>query len=316
MPAAIPAPAPLLGEQLAGPLSVEAPQRTGALTVFPIVTDRSSALGYRAFADARGSGVVVQEARAGGSVGDVAVVNPLDAPVLLYEGEEIRGAQQNRTFDVSVLVGARSKAVVPVSCVEAGRWEHRRGGEAFTPAPQTAYPELRAHKSRRVRAAHHVGAALRANQGEVWENVRAKSDRLRVASPTAAMHDVYESRRDVLSRAAERIPARPGQVGMLVAIGGAFRVLDYVSDVTAFATLHGPLVQGYALDAVDPRVRSQGSGPSRDDARDVLALLLRAAPSARPGVGLGEQLAFEGAPLSGTGLACDGELVALSAYAS
>ena len=43
------------------------------------------------------------------------------------------------------------------------------------------------------------------------------------------------------------------QVGMLAAIGGRFVVLDYVSDVEAFAALHDPLVAGYALDALDAR---------------------------------------------------------------
>ena len=33
---------------------------------------------------------------------DLVVVNPTAVAVLLYEGEEVLGAQQNRTFDVSV----------------------------------------------------------------------------------------------------------------------------------------------------------------------------------------------------------------------
>ncbi len=40
-------------------------------------------------------------------------------------------AQQDRPFDVSVLVPSRSRLQVPVSCVEAGRWEAKRHGEAF-----------------------------------------------------------------------------------------------------------------------------------------------------------------------------------------
>jgi hypothetical protein len=42
----------------------------------------------------------------GASVNDLLVLNPTDVDVLLYEGEEVLGAQQNRTFDVSVLVPA------------------------------------------------------------------------------------------------------------------------------------------------------------------------------------------------------------------
>jgi hypothetical protein len=58
-------------------------------------------------------------------------------------GEEVLGAQQNRTFDVSVLVAATSALRVPVSCVEAGRWDGGRHDEALALAPQTANPRLR-----------------------------------------------------------------------------------------------------------------------------------------------------------------------------
>ena len=66
---------------------------------------------------------------------DLIVVNPTDNSVLLYEGEEVLGAQQNRTFDISVLVPAGSKLTVPVSCVERGRWGYR--SSQFGSSPMT-----------------------------------------------------------------------------------------------------------------------------------------------------------------------------------
>jgi len=112
---------------------------------------------YVAFADGVARGLLVKELEDGASVGDLVVLNPTDANVLLYEGEEVLGAQQNRTFDVSVLVAASRSLRVPVSCVEHGRWDGARHGEAFRPAPQAAYPSLRAMKNR---AAHARGRPL------------------------------------------------------------------------------------------------------------------------------------------------------------
>ena len=65
------------------------------------------------------------------------------------------------------------------------------------------------------------------------------------------MHDVFERRREQLDAVARAVEMHCSQVGMLAAIGGRFVVLDHVSEVEAFAALHGPLVQGYALDALD-----------------------------------------------------------------
>src|SRR4051794_2005947 len=129
------------------------PDVVGSLAVFPLVAESPPALRYLPFATASARGAAVKELSSGASVNDLLVVNPLDIPVLLYEGEEVLGAQQNRTFDTSVLVAARSELRVPVSCVEHGRWDGERHGEAFTPAPQAAYPAMRKLKNVQARAA-------------------------------------------------------------------------------------------------------------------------------------------------------------------
>jgi hypothetical protein len=109
---------PALAERLAAPITVAAPDVVGSLAVFPLITTSAPTIHYLAFADPRARGVTVKELQRGASVNDLVVHNPLDVPVLLYEGEEVLGAQQNRTFDVSVLVAAGATPEVPVSCVE------------------------------------------------------------------------------------------------------------------------------------------------------------------------------------------------------
>ena len=71
--------------------------------------------------------------RGAASVRALVIENPTDLPLLVYEGEEVLGAQQNRTFDDSVLVASGEKLRVDVSCVEAGRWDGSRR-ERATPA--------------------------------------------------------------------------------------------------------------------------------------------------------------------------------------
>src|SRR3954452_15522738 len=153
--------APALQDHLAEPLRVGAPDVHGALAVFPLFGPPPR-LEYLSFAQAAVLGVSIQELETMAWVNDLIVVNPLDKPVSLYEGEEVLGAQQNRTFDVSVLVAARSQLQVPVSCVEAGRWDGTRHGESFNPAPQAAYPALRRMKNRAARERVVAGMGPRA----------------------------------------------------------------------------------------------------------------------------------------------------------
>lgn len=303
---------PTLLDHAAGPLSVGEPDVAGPLAVFPVFGAEPGAE-YLSLAEATTLGLAITEQPDAARVGELRVANPTGSAVLLYEGEEVLGAQQNRTFDTHVLVGAGVEGTVSVSCVERGRWDHRRHGDAFSPSPQAAYPELRRLKNRSLRSALALGAEARADQGEVWEAVAARADLLDAAAPTEAMSDLFVSRRDDLGALRSAVRRRDHQVGTVVAISGRLTVLDCVSRPDAFAALHGPLVEGYALDADG---RPVAAPPSRADAAGWLAELLTTPAYAGATAGLGVGLRFDGPHGAGTALALEGELIALCAFAA
>jgi hypothetical protein len=78
----------------------------------------------------------------GGSVPEVAAVNSAEVPVLLLDGEHIEGAMQNRVLNSTALIAARHKTILPVACVEHGRW-HYEAGDHFAPSDDIAYSRLR-----------------------------------------------------------------------------------------------------------------------------------------------------------------------------
>ena len=305
-----------LNSLLSEPLRVGEPDVAWPLQVFPVFGPGSH-LKYRSFTRGRTDGLRLGELESGASVNDVDVQNRTDTPVLLYEGEEVLGAQQNRTFDVSVLVAAQGRMRVPVSCVEMGRWDGSRHGEAMAPSPQAAYPHLRHLKNQHARERVMVGMEARAEQPAVWDEIERKSARMGVDSPTRAMHDVYESRRNRMGELTAAVRRRDGQLGALVAIGGQFVVLDFVGREDVFADLFGPLAQGYALDALDdPGVLSvRPLEPlTIEDARGFMSLALGVEATASKSIGQGEDLRFAADGVAGSGLATDGELVQLTAF--
>ena len=72
-----------------------------------------------------GAMLTVQEVSEGGSVPELLVDNMGDIRVLFIEGEELVGPKQNRILNTSILVAAKSKTKIPVSCVEHGRWGYK-----------------------------------------------------------------------------------------------------------------------------------------------------------------------------------------------
>jgi len=306
--------APSLQDHLAEPLRLGDPDVHGPLAVFPVFGPVPQQE-YVSFAQARAAGASIKELDEMASVNDLLVLNPTDHAILLYEGEEVLGAQQNRTFDVSVLIGARSQLQVPVSCVEAGRWDGGRHDESFSPAPQAAYPALRSMKNRAARASVAAGMGPRALQGEVWAEVAGKSQRMNIASGTGAMHDIYDGRRDRLNEFLSAIRLHDDQTGALVLIGGRPTVLDHVSRPEVFAALHAPLVQGYALDALESAASFEGSTRSgTQTAEAFLRHVLRARVTEHDGIGLGRDVRFAQTRVAGAGLVVGDELVQLTAF--
>ena len=306
--------APSLQDHLAEPLRLGDPDIHGRLAVFPIFGPAPQQ-DYVSFAQARAAGASIKELEHGASVNDLLVLNPTDRAVLLYEGEEVLGAQQNRTFDVSVLVGANSQLHVPVSCVEAGRWDGSRHDESFSPAPQAAYPALRRAKNRAAHASVAAGTGPRAMQGEVWDEVARKSARMNVASATGAMHDIYDGRRDRLDEFLSAISLHDGQTGALVLIGGRPAVLDHVSRPEVFAALHAPLLQGYALDALEQAAGADAPCDSWAHAAEAfLERIVNVRITEHDGIGIGRDVRFVQTRVAGAGLVVGDELVQLTAF--
>src|SRR6266576_214489 len=193
------------------------------VVIAPLFPRRQPVAEYLTLEDAVPLGFRVEEIDGGGSVPELAVHNPLEGDVLLYDGEELLGAKQNRILNVTVLVGAESTTVIPVTCVEEGRWSAR---SAFlSSARHAAYPELRRQKAEELSAEPFKRGAA---QSAVWHEVRGKSARHKVGSPTLAESDIFEQREHDLGALRKRFVLQPGQSGAVFAVGGRFS-LDSLS---------------------------------------------------------------------------------------
>jgi hypothetical protein len=284
------------------PFQLGQPQQAGGITMTPLFPLRDPVCDYVSLDEALAGGLDISEVDEAGDVGELAVRNPLDRGVLLYDGEELVGAKQNRILNVSVLLGAGSTARIPVSCVERGRWSWR--DRRFRSAGHVAGPELRRRKAASLRT---DALARGAAQHEVWSSVDEQLALRHIASPTAANADIFASRQRETRDLAERFPLEPGQNGVLVSIAGQGWCLDAVSRPDVFAHVYPKLLAGYAYDAVEP------SGASAS-AELVMETLGRCINRRGPSVALGDDIRIEGKGVIGSGLEVDGELVQLSAY--
>lgn len=295
---------------LAG-LTIGSPDRFGGLTVFPLSAPGRDRDRYLLLEEGLGTGqVTVREVNENGSVPDLAVVNRADAPVLIVDGEELVGAMQNRIANLSLLIPARRTTVIPVSCVEAGRWNH--SGHDFSVTEHVQFSRGRAGRLRSVHQAMRSSGGRHSDQGEVWDAIERKADRMRAHSPTAAMSGIYERHGPALAEYVEELAAGPGQSGALFAIGENEFGLDLFSRSDAFARFFPKLVRSYAIDALD---RSRpGAHADKDAAHGFLDRLRQGAFDARPASGLGHDVGIVAREAIAGALVVDGSTLHLTAF--
>lgn len=251
----------------------------------------------------------VLEVSDAGSVPELRVKSLSEFAVLILDGEELVGAKQNRIVNVSILVPAKGELVIPVSCIEAGRWGYSR--PSFASAGRVASHELRSRKSLSVTASLKARGEYRSDQGEVWRGVDKALTSLGAVSSTSALSDGYTSRGADIEAYLKGFERQPRQVGMIYRIHSVLAGLDLFGTEQSFASAFPKLLRGSALQAL---AGYEDEGYSRLSEQQLLERALTAPAERFPAVGLGEALRIDTDELGGGALHLNPGLVHLFAF--
>jgi hypothetical protein len=272
------------------------------LTLFPLVrrSTPTQPLDYLLLEDGIAQGKVrVTELHGGGSVPELRLENTVDLPVLLVDGEELVGAKQNRVLNLTILAPAQSTTVIPVSCVEVGRWGMSTAD--LKTADYMMYPLGRGERLAQVTRSMPSNGTRKSDQGAVWRNIAAKAIRLKASSPTGAMSAIFESHASSLEEFARAFTWQEGQCGIAFAIGGRVLGLEIFDYSEAMRRFFQKLVRSYALDALDADPTAHE--PATIEAVCALVTQIGAAQSfAEQALGLGKDVRFNGPETCGAAL--------------
>ena len=291
-------------------LEVGPPVGAGGLRLFPVFSSSPAAADYLCGPEAEAAGaLLVKEHEGGGSVPELILTSAATLPLLLLEGETVLGAKQNRTLNVSVLCHPQTPTVIPVSCVEAGRWG---APQTVSRSPRHAPSGLRAAKTRSVVESVRRRSAKRSDQSLVWDSVSAYSVRLDAPSPTSALEDVASIAAPHVAALVADLRPLENQRGVLVVSGSGLVTLDLFDKPSTLATYWDGLLSGYALDALRAEAPSLDSG----NAEAFLERLRGATATEAEGVGLGRELHLGDETITGGALIWDDAVVHLAAFAA
>ena len=282
------------------------------LAIVPLLAADDAGADYLTLDEALESGAAhITEVSESGSVPELSFVNDSDRRILLVDGEELVGARQNRILNLTILVGKRQKVVIPVSCVERGRWSYR--SREFGSAKRSLYANARAAKMQDVSVGMRQRGSRASDQGRVWANIQRKQHAMAVESPTEAMSDIYAHRANDLASYEAAFEAQPRQVGALFAVNGKMRGVELFDSSATFAKFLRKILASYALDAVEEQMPGAAKPPTEVEVQAFLAKLQYAPESRFEALAEGVDVRFESAGTAAAALVVDTKVVHLAA---
>ena len=283
------------------------------LTLFPLLAPEGLKPDYLILEEALGKGLVeITERDIEGSVPELNLLNKGNKPVLVIEGEELIGAKQNRIVNISFLVPGKTGVVIPVSCVEQGRWSY--DSPQFASGKKMMHASLRRKSQEDVACSIQRGEGYRSDQGRIWDDIQEKSERMDTSSPTHAMAGIYDSYDKRLSEFTQAFQLIEWQTGAIFAIDGRVSGLECFGCSDTFKRFFDKLVRSYALDALDRVEKTKTDSVPPEKARRFIKSAMKSRVEKHPSLGPGDNVTFESRSVSGTALVEKARLLHLSAF--
>ncbi len=291
-------------------LKIGDPLAFNQLTIKPIFTGTDFSLPLLTLEEAlEQKALEITEKSEGGSVPELLVKNLGNIDVIVLEGEELRGAKQNRIVNTTIIIPAGGEIILPVSCVEQGRWSYV--SKSFSSGGNVLYPSLRKLSHDSVTKSLRRDRSYESDQTGIWSELKLKSARMSVKSDTDAMSDILacrispEAETDLL----EEIPYQEKQIGFLAFIKGRFAGGDIFGSADLCEKQMRKLLRGYYLDALDSDVKFPAL-----DAAEILKQIPIAHQEQFAAIGKGTEMRFEADKIQGAWKMVDENLSHLTVF--
>ena len=295
-------------------IQIGAEQSYKNLAVFPVLSDYVIPFDYLTLDEALSEDLIeVVEVDKGGSVPELKVINKSKKMVLILDGEELVGAKQNRIVNTTILIPAMETVVIPVSCVEEGRWSYDT--ERFRSEERIMAPMMRAAKARQVNFSLKQSGDFRSDQGAIWNEISAKASRRQAESDSMAMAAIYKKDRSNIHDYLQNFAMVDSQIGAIFSINGKVVGMDCFGKPETFAKTFKKIVESYALDAIDWYDSESESKTSKSKVSNFLKTASEAQVETHPSIGLGTDCRLDSEKCTGFALAHEDQVLHLSVFA-
>ena len=203
----------------------------------------------------------VQLGSGGATVGILVIQNTGNKAILVLAGTVVKGGKQDRQVGQDFVVGPKQVVPVDAFCVEHGRWDTQREGEAT--GGQFSSVGVLANRSVRM------AGQYKKDQGKVWENVaKVNEDNSKGAATGTLMAtmddpDVKARMDRLIAAAAKGLDALPDHTrvaGLAYAVDGRVHGARWFVNHDMYVKFRPVLLSTMALEAITAQnvARTQG----------------------------------------------------------
>ncbi len=263
-------------------LQVGEPVHYENLTIIPVYTSRiRDHSRYTTLDEALEKGWLEIAEVGSGNVPQVSMTNRSGRQIFIMGGEILTGCRQDRLVGRDVLLRPyAANVIVPVYCVEQGRWSYE--SETFYSKKNLGTAALRAEGQK----------ASDVSQTRIWDRVSSMCDRVGAASGSSRFQEAYETnevKREIAiyENKMKRIPSLyPDAIGVVIGVGGHITSVDLFANPHVFKHLWPKLLKSTALAAA---CRSRCGSIDQDDAARFLRRIHGKHYVMKPAIDLGTE---------------------------
>lgn len=235
------------------------------------------------------------------TVNTLVVKNNAVTPLLLVDGEEIIGGDQNRIVNATILIEAKSEMKVPVNCTEHGRWGYKH---EFKHSNYMANYRTRSAKIR-------ASITHSDEQGAVWDAIDVLESKRDFSSPTQAMSESYEDAKADLGEFIDEFKIEKGQSGVVVIVDGEIKGFEIFLNSDVYSQYHEKIIKSYLIDA---KINDNVFAIDMDAVKNTISNALDSKVSKSKNNGLESRFDFKNEEGIGTLYTFEDELIHLSYF--
>ena len=214
------------------------------------------------------------------TVNTIIVKNNSVTPLILVDGEEIIGGDQNRIVNATILIAAKSESAIPVNCTEHGRWGYKH---EFKQSEYIANFRTRSAKEKATRSNMNA-------QQAVWDSISGLEDARAFHSPTQAMSESYDNAKVDLDETLKNFYVADGQSGIVVIINGEIKGFELFLNSAIYREYHEKILKSYLVDA---EINNDVFTINTDAAKSLIRSAIESEHADKPSNGLEEVFEFE-----------------------